>query len=332
MRSSSTRARGLPRVVAASFFVATVVASGAAPALPPCPTWFPDFRGCDRHGRYDGFVPPMMHTYLFEDPFITTGVSAWALWHEFPDDSIVDGGDLWIGAVQARIAITDRIAFIATQDGFVDFNPGLSLLEDDTGFTDLMVGFKGSLIDDRERNLIVTPSLRFKTATGDLGVLQGNGDGTIVPAVSAGWGIDRFHVIGSFGGQFPLDTDKQSTSLFYYLHLDYAVHRFIVPFVELGGFHYLDGGDGSTRVRLEGGAEVPLGVAQSLLNAEPEEGLDYANLGSRGVAGDDVLAWSVGVRVPVNRHVILGLSYERPLTENKDVLSQRAKANVTIEF
>ena len=88
--------------------------AGAAQALPPCPTWFPDFR-CDRHGRYDGFVPTMMHPYLFEDPFITTGVSAWGVWHQFPDESLLEGGDLWVAALQARVAITDRIAFIATE-------------------------------------------------------------------------------------------------------------------------------------------------------------------------------------------------------------------------
>jgi hypothetical protein len=96
----------------AAFAVAAILfAAGAASALPPCPTWFPDFR-CDRHGRYEGFVPPMMHPYLFEDPFITTGISLWGLWHEFPDSSILEGGQLWDVALQARVAITDRIAFI----------------------------------------------------------------------------------------------------------------------------------------------------------------------------------------------------------------------------
>ena len=138
---------------------------GTASALPPCPTWFPDFR-CDRHGRYDGFVPTMMHPYLFEDPFITTGISVWGLWHEFPDSSILDGGQLWDVAVQARVAITDRIAFIATKDGWVNFQPGLDLLADDKGFTDITVGFKGSLIDDRDKNFILSPSLRFQIPVG----------------------------------------------------------------------------------------------------------------------------------------------------------------------
>ena len=38
-----------------------------------------------------------------------------------------------------------------------------------------------------------------------------------------------------------VDTDAQSTSLFFHLHLDYALFRYLVPFFEVGGFHYLDG-------------------------------------------------------------------------------------------
>lgn len=322
-------ARRMSALVPALF---TALLAHSAAALPPCPTWFPDFR-CDRDGRPGSFVPPMMHPYLFEDPFITTGVNLVGIWHEFPDDSILDGGDLWVAAAQVRVAITDRVAFIATKDGWVDFNPGLDLLDDDRGFTDITAGFKVAAIDDRDHNFILTPSLRYQIDIGDHGILQGNGDGVFIPAVSAGWSpVDRFHVLGDFGAQVPIDTDAQSTSLFYHLHLDYAVHRNFVPFVEIGGFHYTDGGDGSTLVKLKGGSHVPIGVAQSLLGASAEEGYDYANLGSRGVANDDVLAWSLGFRVPLGEHVILGAAYERPITQNKDVLSQRASVMATIEF
>ena len=77
---------------------------------------------------------------------------------------------------------------------------------------------------------------------------------------------------------------------------------------------------------------MPIGLAQSLSGQDPEEGLDYANVGSRGVAGDNVVTWSVGFRVPINEHLILGAAYERPPTQNKDVLEQRATINATIEF
>ncbi len=303
-----------------------------ARALPPeCPVLFPDLR-CDRQGRYEGFVPPMMHPYLFEDPFITTGLSGWGIWHEFPNDSILDGGHLWVAALQARIAITDRVAFIATRDGWVDFEPGLSLLDNRRGSADLGLGFKVAAIDMPEVPFILTPSLRLQIAQGSQDVLQGNGDGVLIPAVSAAWGLGNFHVIGDLGMEIPFDPDAQSTSLFYHVHLDYAVHRFLVPFLEVGGFTYTDGGDGSTKIRLRGGDEVTLRDAQALLGEDPEEGYDYANLGSRGMAGHTVVAGAVGVRIPINEHVILGAAWEYPLTPSRDVLRQRASMNVIIEF
>ena len=112
LRSTETR------LGAAAAFVGE--SGGEAPAWAtdpePCPTFFPDFR-CERSGRYDDFVMPMSDPYIFEDPFITTGVYVWGLWHEFPHDSIFGGGkaitsnkggDVWAIAVQARLAITDR--------------------------------------------------------------------------------------------------------------------------------------------------------------------------------------------------------------------------------
>lgn len=313
---------------------AVVVLGTAAPARAAereCPLLFPDLR-CGRHGRYDGFVPPMMHPYLFEDPFITTGLSAWGIWHEFPGDSILDGGHLWVAALQARLAITDRVAFIATKDGWVDRNPGLHLLEDSRGFADLAAGFKVALIDRPDIPFILTPSLRFETTTGSQDVVQGNGDGMLIPAVSAAWGRGRFHVIGDVGMQIPLDPDAESTSVFYHLHLDYAVHRFLVPFVEVGGFTYTDGGDGSNLVKIRGGDEVPIGVAQELLGADPEEAYDYGSLGSKGMAGHTVVAGALGLRVPVNEHLVLGAAWEIPLSPSRDVLRQRASVNVTLEF
>jgi len=304
----------------------------SARALPPeCPLLLPDFR-CGRHGRYEGFVPPMMHPYLFEDPFITTGLNAVGIWHEFPGNSILDDGHLWVAALQARVALTDRVALIATKDGWVDFEPGLHLLDNRRGSADIGGGIKVAAIDMPEVPFILTPALRFEFTQGSQDVLQGNGDGQIIPSISAAWGLGNLHLMGDLGMDIALDPDANSTYLFYHLHVDYALHRFLVPFVEVGGFTYTDGGDGSTKVRLRGGSEVPLGVAQALLNEDPEEGYDYANLGSQSMSGHTVVAGSVGVRVPVTKHLILGAAWEYPLTPSRDVLSQRASAHVTFEF
>ena len=58
-------------------------------------------------------VAPVSAPYLFEEPFITTGLSGWYLYHEYPNSSIFDGGHLNAVALQARVAITDRLERVA---------------------------------------------------------------------------------------------------------------------------------------------------------------------------------------------------------------------------
>ena len=73
--------------------------------------------------------------------------------------------------MQFRWAITDRLAFIATQDGFfnIELDNGASL----DGWMDLAAGFKYALIDDVENQFILTPGLTVHLPTGDKEVCQG---------------------------------------------------------------------------------------------------------------------------------------------------------------
>jgi hypothetical protein len=97
--------------------------------------------------------------------------------------------------------------------------------------------------------------------------------------------------------------------------------------VEVGGFTYTDGGEGDFSVEVPGVGDVPIGAIRKGF-----EGYDYANLGNRGVAGNDVIAWSLGFRVPISEHAIFGAAYEDNLSERKDLLGRRASVNLTLEF
>jgi hypothetical protein len=305
---------------------------GAAPvrAAEDCPTWFPDFR-CERSGRYEGFVMPMAMPYLFEDPFITTNISIHGIYHDFPDDSVLDGGGAGVLAIQARVALTDRLAFIATKDGYVWLRPGHRLLRDQQGFFDITAGLKYALIDMPEENFILSPSLRFEAPTGSSDMFSGNGDGVAIPAVSVAWGVDRFHVIADLGGRIPFDRSDESTSIFYNLHVDYAVHQYFVPFLEVNGTHWTDDGDGGLTIHTKIG-DLPLRTVQTALNTGRGEGNDVVNLGSQGVDGNDIVTLAVGARFPVMKHVSAGLAYEFPLTTREDLFQQRYTANLTFEY
>ena len=311
-------------------FAALVLTAAPAAALPPCPTFFPDFR-CEREARYPGFVAPVSAPYLFEEPFITTGLSGWYVYQEFPSDSVFDGGHLHAVALQARVAITDRLAFIATKDGYAWRDPGQDLVDNEQGFMNIAAGFKVALVDMPEENFILTPALRIEIPVGSRDVYQGHGDGIFIPSVSSAWGIGDFHVIGSLGGQVPFDMGDNSTQLFYNLHLDYALFSHFVPLVELNGYHWTEGGNGTLPVQTDLGT-LRLNAVQAALATGPFEGVDLLNLGSPGVAGNDIVTFAAGARIPLTKHLSFGAVYEFPLTEREDTLDRRVTANLTLEF
>lgn len=325
---------GLVALVAFGGFVAT------AQAADECRGFLPDF-GCDREARPAGHVAPMSMPYLFEDPYITTELNLVGIYHGFPSDSVFEGGEAGVIALQARLALTDRLAFIATKDGYMINRPDHPWLKNDEGFMDISAGFKYAVIDDRARGLIVTPSLRVEIPVGNADVLQGDGKGVLIPAVSVGWGPKDVHLISDIGAQLPIDGDRDSTSVFYNIHLDKAFEvdfipgaDYIVPFIELNGMVWVDSGDGSAKVDLKSPPapvqHVSLRTAQNILHdagvtADRRfEGADVANLGSSGMAGEDLVTFAWGVRVPLRVGVSMGFSYERAISQRKDIFEQRA--------
>lgn len=267
----------------------------------------------------------------FEEPFINTGLSAWGLWHEFPDTSVFAGGDVNAIAVQARVAVTDRLAFIATKDGHIHMRPGLSLLDDEKGYGDLGFGFKYALIDRPEDRLIVTPSLRYEMTQGSSDVLQGNGEGVWIPAVSVGSGLGAAHLVGGIGARLPVDGDEESSVLFYSAQVGVSLTERLRPFVGVNGLHYIDGGNGSSTIGTSLGA-LSVETVQTALGTGRFEGIDVANLGSRDVEGQDYLSAAVGFRVALWEGIDLGLSYERPITKRRYITKQRVQLNILIEL
>jgi hypothetical protein len=309
-----------------------------------CSERFPDFNCDDRQSRYEGFIPPTSMPYLFEDPFITTEISAHAIWHDFPWDSVFRGGDAWVAAIQARLAITDRLAFIASKDGYTWLRPGSnSQISADQGFFDITAGFKYALIDRPEDGFIFTPALRVDLPVGQKRVFSGNGGGVVIPSVSSAYGMGPVHLIGSTGWRLPFSSDKESTSIFYNLHLDVAAVEFLVPFLELNGTTWTHSGHGERRVKTKAFGSVPLTPAQDVVHNQPPaglgqtdrrrwEGADVVNLGSRGVAGNTILTLAAGARIPVGKNVSFGAYYEFPLTDREDIFGQRVDLNAMYTF
>jgi hypothetical protein len=325
----ATRGALLGLVLSGCLLAGTTYASDRERA--GCPTYLPDL-GCNESGRYPGFSAPMSMPYLFEDPFITSGVQAVWITQEIPGHSIFEGGYVEVAALQLRVALTDRLALIATRDGYARFKPDIGLMSHDSGFADLGIGLKYALVDRPDSGFILTPHLRYEPDSGSHALFQGMGDGALVPGLSFAWDTGhRAHVIGAVGAQIPLDPDANSTLLHYNLHVGYGL-GWVAPFVELNAIRWVSGGDGSSTVHLANGSRLSLAQAQSALGSGSFEGFDFANLGSSGVAGDDMFSGAVGLRLALSDRVSFGFTYERPIGGRKDLMKHRFSVMGSYEF
>jgi hypothetical protein len=263
------------------------------------------------------------------------------IYHRLPDSGPLgpafDGGGAHVLALQIRLALTDRLAFIATKDGLTMLRPGdSSAVAEATGIFDMTMGFKYKLFESKENNFILTPAVRYEIPMGSKRIFQNYGSGVFIPSASFRWGLaklglDGANVVGSLGGQVPADGDRNVSSLFYNIHLDYGIKvdasvvKYVVPFFELNGIHYTTSSKGLNDVYLRGGGKTPG-------NAGVFEGVDIANLGSTGMKGEDVLVIGGGVRVPTTWGISFALMYEGPVTSRKDIHDQRFTFMATWEM
>lgn len=259
---------------------------------------------------FDHFHAPIGQPIYFETPLNTSEIRPIFLRHEFSPTSQLQGGDVTVYAVQARLAITERLGFIATKDGYSQLDIGDSV--DEEGWNSLAGGFKYVALADKENDLIVTPGFRIEIENGSRDVLQG-GVGEFSPFVSVAKGFDQLHAIANFTWRMPFDEDDGNQVMHYDLHLDYDVApdsiKGFAPCIELHGVSYLTNG-----------TALPLSVG----------GLDYTNLGSADVAGSFVAWAGIGARYEIpDTRMSFGAVYEFALTDkDKDIMDTR----VTIDF
>lgn len=258
---------------------------------------------------FEHFYNPVGNPIYFESPLIQTGVRFLYLHHSFDDDSQLQGGDLNIGAVQVRFALTERLAFIATKDGYSWLDTGV--LGEEEGWNDIAFGFKYAFYVDHARDLIATGGLRWMLDSGDDDVLQ-SGVNELSPFLSIAKGFDKLHFMASITDRIPLDDDDGNNVLQWDVHVDYELCKGIAPLFEIHGLHYLTNGE-----------RTPLSVG----------GLDYANLGSTDVAGNAVIWGGVGARVKLTPHITFGATYEFPFTDPEDdIFGDRVTVDFEITF
>jgi hypothetical protein len=237
---------------------------------------------------------------------------------DFKGGSVPLGGEVRVYAAQIRVKLTDRLALIATKDGYIEFRPDHTLSHQ-YGWADLAAGLKYALIDDREQQLIVTPGFTVTLPTGNERVFQGHGKGEENIFVSAEKGWDNFHVTGNLGFRIPNDLDTQTAQIHYSLQLDYFVCKYFIPFFVANGYTILtDGKD----------------TASQSLNAVPlnAEGYDLINFGASAAKGSTQLTVGGGARSKITKNADIGVAYEVGVIKPVGIFESRVTADVSLHF
>jgi hypothetical protein len=254
-------------------------------------------------------ISPVVNPVFFEDPAIRSEIRPVFMHHRIDGDFATGAGDVNLYALQIRYALTDRLAIIATKDGYIDID--LDNGAEPGGWADIALGLKYALIDDRANEFILTPGFTFEVPLGNSEVFQGNGDGELNLFVSAAKGFGKFHLTGNTGVRIPFDTSEESTILHYSMMADYLICSWFQPFVSVTGITVL----------AEGNA-MPLNT----------EGYDLINFGSSQSGGSTQIVVGGGFRSQLTPSISLGVAYEKSVSSPHGLFDDRLTADISFRF
>ncbi len=264
----------------------------------------------------DKFADNVGNPIYFESPFIETNMKLFYAWHDFPSNGQIGGGQLNAWAAQIRVALSDRLAFIATKDGYTEFNAGI--LPRASGWNDFAIGLKYAFIVDETNDFVLTGGLRWEIHQGSRDILQGGDAGAneLNPFISIAKKWDWLNFTGTIGGRIPMDHNDGNHILYWDLHFDTEIAPETLPgfypLFELHAIHYLSNAD-----------RFPVDFG----------GLDYTNLGSSDVGGSSVFWGDLGFRWKLTPNLSFGAAYGFPISNpGNDIFNQRVTVDLILSF
>jgi Putative MetA-pathway of phenol degradation len=301
MKPTSTTIPGLLLALAV-----TAQAGTPAPAPAPVPTgdWLSET------------ISPVTNPIYFEDPAIRSEVRPIFMHHRIDSGFPTGADNVNVYAVQFRWAITDRLAFIATKDGYVDTD--IEAFGNPSGWADLAAGLKYAIIDDRANEFILTGGFTVDLPTGSSDVFQGNGDGELNLFVSTAKGFGKLHLTGHAGIRIPFDNDEESTIFHFNAMADYKLHQYFHPYVAVHGLHVVDSGDGTS-----------FGGVGGVVNSE---GYDLINFGAPRADGETFLTVAAGFRSHLTPSIDVGFGYEWAVTSPEGLFDDRITVDAIWRF
>ncbi len=292
----------------------------AAPALAGDGPFGLNLAGSFGEGGFDRsrYTPPVTHFILNESPFITTELRPIYVHQNIPESFVTDGGQVNAVALQGRVALTDRLAIIATTDGWADVQFD-SVLPDTDGFLDIAAGLKYAIVSDPAAGNIVSLGLRYTAPIGDIetaGIdLTGRGDGYLNPFISAAKTWEKVQLQGSLGAQIAL-SDANWSYAHMSVHANYEIVAGVFPFIEANALIPFDGGG-------EFAKNTP--VLSRLTGA------DILDIGAPDP--DEIVTLAAGARFRLTDHVVLGAAFEGNVAEQKNsVFDWRVTTDLVAHF
>jgi hypothetical protein len=258
---------------------------------------------------FDDFISPVSNPVFFEDPRTLTEVRFLFLHHQLPD--ALTGNSVQVYAAQIRLALSERLSFIATKDGLIYTQSPLL----DSGFADIAAGFKYNLYRDPTAGRILSVGATYEVPTGTRKSLQGNGSGEFNFFATGGtrlFGSKRAHWLSAGGLRQPTNENSENRIAYWSNHFNYRLGTSLPTYVftEFNWWNYLADGTGA------------LGV----------EGGDIFNLGSAGITGNDLVTQAVGVRIKPRRNIEMGSAYEFPLTARQGLMKDRITMDLIVRY
>jgi hypothetical protein len=266
-------------------------------------------------------ISPVANPIYFEDPQIDSEVRPIFMEHYLPGvfhyngGTAPLGGDVKVFALQLRYALSDRLAIIATKDGYIESEPDHTLPHT-YGWGNISAGLKYALIDDKQANFILTPGFTIELPTGNENVFQGRGTGLWNVFASAEKGWNNLHVTGNAGFLIPDNFGQQTAEAHYSLQVDYHVCRYFIPFVVGNGYTVLTDADHNYL------AGVPLNT----------EFYDLSDLGSTGASGRTQIELGAGLRSRLLDNLDVGVAYEFGASNPQGIFAQRVTTDLIWRF
>ena len=284
----------------------------------------PDIAACDRQRLFGLFAPsdpcfsnfisPQTNPLFFEDPRTLTELRFHFVNHSIPESQpLFQGGEAQFLAAQIRVALTERLSIIATKDGYIWISGENDAIPNLDGWADVAAGLKYNVYRDPESQQILSVGTTFEFDSGTKRVFQGFGDGEFHVFATGGAEIlPRTHWLSGTGFRLPTDTGDRSQMWYWSNHWDYQLLEKLYGVLEINWFHWLKSGNRLPGVNFEGG--------------------DLFNLGSGDVAGNDIVTMGAGGRVKPTQNSELGVAYEFPLTDRKDLLESRLYVDLILRY